>query len=44
MSEEMVKYSKAKGIATITLNRPSKANTLRMELLEALDNALKDAN
>jgi len=44
MSEQMLKYTKAKGIATITLNRPSKANTLRMELLEELDNALKDAN
>lgn len=29
-----VEYSKNGGIATITLNRPSKANTLRVEVLE----------
>ena len=33
MTEEMVKYSKENGIATITLNRPDKANTLRMEVI-----------
>lgn len=44
MSEQMVKYSKAKGIATITLNRPEKANTLRTELLRELDHALREAN
>jgi enoyl-CoA hydratase len=44
MSEEVVKYSKANAIATITLNRPSKANTLRAEVIGGLDNALGQAN
>jgi enoyl-CoA hydratase len=44
MTEDSLLYSKSNGIATITLNRPSKANTLRMELIEALDHALRDAN
>jgi enoyl-CoA hydratase len=44
MTEEVVKYSKTNGIATITLNRPDKANTLRMEVIERMDNALEDAN
>ncbi len=44
MSEEGVRYSKSNGIATITLNRPSKANTLRMEVIEGLDRSLEDAN
>jgi len=44
VSEEVVLYSKSNGIATITLNRPSKANTLRMEMIEGLDHALRDAN
>jgi enoyl-CoA hydratase len=44
MSEEVVLYSKSDGIATITLNRPSKANTLRLEVIERLDHALRDAN
>jgi enoyl-CoA hydratase len=44
MSEEVVKYGAAKGIATITLNRPEKANTLRLEVIEALDRCLAKAN
>jgi len=44
MTNEMVEYSKAEGIATITLNRPSKANTLRMEVIQGIDAALEDAN
>ncbi len=44
MTEGVVLYSKSAGIATITLNRPEKANTLRMEVIEKLDNALRDAN
>ena len=44
MSEEVIKYSKENGIATITLNRPDKANTLRMEVIQGLDDALADAN
>lgn len=43
MSEPVVKYSKTNGIATITLNRPDKANTLRMEVIEAMDRALAAA-
>jgi enoyl-CoA hydratase len=44
MSETMIEYSKSDAIATITLNRPEKLNTLRMELIEQLDDALRDAN
>ena len=44
MSEDFVLYDKKDGIATITLNRPSKANTLRFEIIEGLDECLKDAN
>ena len=44
MSTEVVKYEVANAIATITLNRPEKANTLRMEVIEALDRYLAQAN
>ncbi|UCE87551.1 MAG: crotonase/enoyl-CoA hydratase family protein [Deltaproteobacteria bacterium] len=44
MTEHAVLYSKSAGIATITLNRPSKANTLRVEMIAGLDHALRDAN
>lgn len=44
MSVEVVKYEVEKGIATITLNRPEKANTLRLEVIEALDLYLAEAN
>jgi enoyl-CoA hydratase len=44
MTGEVVLYAKSDGIATITLNRPDKANTLRMEVIEGLDDALRDAN
>jgi enoyl-CoA hydratase len=44
MSEDVVKYGVANGIATITLNRPEKANTLRLEVIEALDRYLAKAN
>ena len=40
----MIKYNKSNGIATITLNRPEKFNTLRMEMIQELDDALRDAN
>ncbi len=40
---DVVIYTKAGGIATITLNRPEKANTLRMEVIEGIDNALASA-
>ena len=41
---EMIKFSKKSGIATITLNRPDKYNTLRVELITEMDEALRDAN
>ncbi len=44
MAEDVVLYSKQDGIATITLNRPGKANTLRMEMIQGLNDSLKDAN
>lgn len=44
MSEEVVRYRTANAIATITLNRPRKANTLRWEVIEALDRHLARAN
>jgi len=44
MSEDPILYSQQDGIATITLNRPDKANTLRYELLADLDDALARAN
>ena len=44
MSYEMIKYSKNEAIATITLNRPGKYNTLRMEMIREMDDALGDAN
>ena len=44
MTFGMIKYAKKDAIATITPNRPEKYNTLRLELLEDMDNALKDAN
>lgn len=44
MSEPMVLYREDGAIATITLNRPEKSNTLRLELIQDLDNALARAN
>ncbi len=44
MSEEVVRYGAENAIATITLNRPEKANTLRLEVIEALDRCLAQAN
>ena len=44
MSEEAVKYRAEDAIATITLNQPEKANTLRLEVIEALDRCLAEAN
>ena len=43
MSEEVVLYSKSQGIATITLNRPAKANTLRMEVIQGMNDSLAQA-
>lgn len=44
MSDEVVKYVTRNGVATITLNRPEKYNTLRTEVIESLNNALREAN
>ncbi len=44
MSQEFVRYAAADGIATVTLNRPEKYNTLRLELIDELDAALREAN
>lgn len=44
MTYQMIKYAKNGAIATITLNRPEKYNTLRMEMIQELDDALADAN
>jgi enoyl-CoA hydratase len=44
MSEKVVQYSVGNAIATITLNRPDKANTLRLEVVDALDQCLAQAN
>jgi len=44
MSYQMIKFAKNEAIATITLNRPEKYNTLRLEMLHEMENALMDAN
>jgi enoyl-CoA hydratase len=44
MSEEVVKYTKSGAIATITLNRPEKANTIRPEMMYGIDDGLRKAN
>lgn len=44
MSDAAVLFQKQDAIATITLNRPKKANTLRFEVIEAMGNYLQDAN
>ncbi|MEM9668315.1 MAG: crotonase/enoyl-CoA hydratase family protein [Pseudomonadota bacterium] len=44
MSTDVVLLKKEGHIATVTLNRPEKYNTLRYEVIEALNAALRDAN
>lgn len=44
MSDEFVLYARNGHIATITLNRPEKFNTLRTELLDSLRGRLEQAN
>ena len=42
--QNMVKYAKTGAVATVTLNRPEKYNTLRPDLLGELEEALREAN
>ena len=44
MTQELVRHAKRGAIATITLNRPEKFNALSLDLVEALDGALRAAN
>ncbi len=44
MSKDVILYSTDNGIATITMNRPAKANTLRLEVIEGIDESLHRAN
>ena len=44
MTDNLVHYQSDGAIATITLNRPEKFNTLRKELIDEMDAALKAAN
>jgi enoyl-CoA hydratase len=44
MSYTMIDYATADRIATITLNRPDKYNTIRVEMWEELEQALGTAN
>lgn len=44
MSDNSVLYKTDGAIATITLNRPDKYNTLRAEVINQLDAALREAN
>ena len=41
---DAILYSKQGAIATVTLNRPEKYNTLRSDLLDEMDAAFRDAN
>jgi enoyl-CoA hydratase len=44
MAYTMIEYEKEDRTATITLNRPEKYNTLRVEMWHELEDALRDAN
>lgn len=44
MSDEVVKYAVDGSIATITLNRPDKANTIQPEMMYGLNESLRRAN
>ena len=44
MPYQMIKYIAEDAIACITLNRPEKYNTLRMEMIQEFDDALRQAN
>jgi enoyl-CoA hydratase len=44
MSYEMIKYVKQGAVATVTLNRPEKYNTLRLEMIREMESAFREAN
>jgi enoyl-CoA hydratase len=44
MADDLVLYAKQGHIATVTLNRPDKYNTLRTEVIESLKQRLEQAN
>jgi enoyl-CoA hydratase len=44
MNFENILYSVDAGVATITLNRPEKYNTLRRDIIQEIDDALRAAN
>ena len=41
MTDEIVKYTKNGAIATITLNRPNKANTILPETMYGINDSLR---
>jgi len=43
MSQQLVTVSKDNGVATVTLNRPEKLNTLNEELLAGVEAAIECA-
>ncbi len=44
MPYEMIKYAKEGAVATVTLNRPEKYNTLRLEMIREMESAFREAN
>ena len=44
MTYEMIKYARQGAIATVTLNRPEKYNTLRLEMIREMESAFREAN
>ncbi len=44
MLYEMIKYAKEGAVATVTLNRPEKYNTLRLEMIREMESAFREAN
>jgi enoyl-CoA hydratase/carnithine racemase len=44
IDDQSVKYAVKNAVATITLNRPEKANTLRIDMIQAMNNYLEMAN
>jgi len=44
MTYEMIKYTKQSAVATVTLNRPGKYNTLRLEMIREMESAFREAN